>query len=78
MADVVRCKIDGFTAFHIQTRGHFTKKHPGLDYDENTEVVANSDKDLKEFGFRPSIDYYRDKLAGKCVSPWDYEKGAIR
>lgn len=44
MADIEKCKIDGFIAFHIQVRGHFTKKHPELSYEEytkNIEVLGN-------------------------------------
>jgi len=74
MADIMRCKIEGFIAFHVQMRGHFTLKHPALDYDKNTEVLGNSDADLKRFGFRPSIDYYRAKLRGENVDPWQFEK----
>ena len=74
MADIMRCKIDDFIAFHIQMAGHFTLKHAYLDYDENTEVLGNSDADYKRFGFRPSIDYYRAKLRGENVNPWQFEK----
>ena len=74
MADIVRCKIDGFTSFHIQTKGHFSKVHPDLDYYENTEILGDSDADLKKYGFRPSIEYYKAKLQGKNVTPYDFEK----
>jgi len=69
----MRCKIDGFIAFYVQMAGHFTLKHPTLDYEGNTEVLGNSDADLKRYGFRPSIKYYRAKLQGKQVSPYDFE-----
>lgn len=74
MADIMKCKVDGFIAFHVQMRGHFTLKHPTLDYEENTEVLGNSDEDYKRYGFRPSIKYYRAKLEGKNVTPYDFEK----
>ncbi len=77
MADIEKCKIDGFIAFHIQVRGHFTKKHPELSYEEytkNIEVLGNSDADLKRYRFRPSIEYYREKLSGKDVDPFQFEK----
>jgi len=77
MADVLRCKIDGFVAFYIQMSGHFKLRHPDHDYRENSEVVENSDADLKQYGFRPSIDYYRAKLQGKQVTPGDFEKHGI-
>lgn len=74
MADVMKCKIDGFIAFHVQMAGHFALKHPTLDYGQNTEVLTNSDADLKRYGFRPSIDYYRAKIQGKDVTPWQFER----
>jgi hypothetical protein len=74
MADVVKCKLDGFIAFHIQMSGHFKLKHPDVNYKENTEVLMNSNADLKRYGFRPNIDYYRAKLQGKDVTPFDFER----
>ena len=81
MADILKCKIDGFTAFNVQVQGHFSREHPTLTYNErekNTEVLGSSDADLKKYGFRPSIDYYRAKLQGKDVSPYDFEKRVNR
>jgi hypothetical protein len=75
MADIEKCKVEGFIAFHIQMSGHFTTQHPSLNYLENIEVVGNSDGDFKRFGFRPDIRYYRAKLAGEDVQPFDFEKG---
>jgi len=75
MADVMRCKLCGFIAFHIQMAGHFSLKHPDKNYEENTEVLMNSDRDLKQYGYRPSIEYYRAKIAGKDVYPSDFERG---
>lgn len=74
MADIEKCKICGFIAFHVQMRGHFTLKHPEKDYEENMEVLGNTDADYKRFGFRPSIKYYRAKLQGKNVSPFDFRR----
>jgi hypothetical protein len=76
MADVMRCKVEGcgFVAFHIQMSGHFKLRHPDLNYNQNTEILMNSDADLKQYGFRPSIEYYRAKLQGKDVTPWQFEK----
>jgi len=73
LADIEKCKICGFVAFHIQMSGHFTKgAHPGADYESNVETIGNSDKEYKEHGFRPSIEYYRAKLEGKDVSVHQY------
>ena len=74
MADIERCKVCGFVSFHIQMSSHFGYKHKGLDYYQNSEVLGNTDADLKRYGFRPSIDYYRAKLEGKEVSVWEFER----
>lgn len=76
MADILRCKIDGFIAFHVQMAGHFTLKHPDINYDSNTELLGNSDADLKQFGFRPDIRYYRAKIKGELAgrNPFDFER----
>lgn len=74
MADVMRCKLDGFIAFHIQMSAHCKLKHPDKDYQDITEMIMNSDADLKRLGYRPSIQYYRAKIAEKDVQPWEFEK----
>ena len=73
MANIEKCKLCGFVAFHVQMRGHFTMKHPDNDYDSNIETIGSSDNEFKRYGFRPSIDYYRAKLEGKNVSPFQYK-----
>ena len=76
LADIMRCKIDGFIASHVQMAGHFTLKHPDKDYAENTEILGNSDADLKVLGFRPSIEYYRARIRGVLGvrTPFDFER----
>jgi len=76
MADIVKCKICAFIAFYIQMSGHFKLKHPDLDYYENTEKLGDSDSDLKKYGFRPSIEYYRAKFKGELAGrdPFDFER----
>lgn len=74
MADIMRCKKCGFVGFNVQASWHCKSKHPDSDYLEIAECVDNSDADYKRYGFRPSIEYYKSKLRGENVSPWDFEK----
>jgi hypothetical protein len=74
MADIMKCKVEGFIAFYIQMSAHFKAKHPDLDLTKNTEVLGNSNEDYKRLGYRPNIRYYRAKFAGQDVYPGDFEK----
>lgn len=73
----IRDKTD--KCLNVQVQGHFTVKHSKVTFEDrkkNMTVLGNSDADLKKYGFRPSIEYYRAKLIRKekDVSPWDFEK----